>query len=140
MTDLKQKLRSAAALALTVLLLCGCSGKPLPAGMEEEALLQHGLEAVLLLAGGRYEEVLDLMREDVAAGTSAEDIQSLVIRQTDGAGTYKQIDSSMVTGQSSNGEKYGVAAFYCEYSKKNVLYRLAFDTNYELIGLEITKP
>lgn len=137
---MKQKLRSAAALALAVLLLCGCSGKPLPAGMEEETLLRHGLETVLLLAGGQYEEVLGLMREDVAASVSAEDIQSLVIRRTDGAGTYKQVESSMATGQSSDGEAYGVAALYCQYSKKNVLYRLAFDTNYQLIGLEITMP
>ena len=136
---MKQKLRSAAALALAILLLCGCQGKPLPSGMEEEELLRHGLEAVLLLAGGSYEEVHGLMREDVAAGATAEDIQNLVIQQTDGAGVYKQIESSMVTGQSSSGEEYGVAVFYCEYSKKNVLYRLAFDTNYELIGMEIKK-
>ena len=136
---MKQKLRSAAALALAILLLCGCQGKPLPSGMEEEELLRRGLETVLLLAGGSYEEVHGLLREDVAAGTSAEDIQNLVIQQTDGAGVYKQIESSMVTGQSSSGEEYGVAVFYCEYSKKNVLYRLAFDTNYELIGMEIKK-
>ena len=79
------------------------------------------------------------MREDVAAGTSVEDIQNLVIQQTDGAGVYKQINSSMVTGQSSSGENYGIAVFYCDYSKKNVLFRLAFDTNYELIGMEIKK-
>ena len=136
---MKQKLRSAAALALALLLLCSCQGKPLPDGMEEEELLRHGLETVLLLAGGSYEEVYGLMREDVAAGATAEDIQNLVIQQTDGAGVYKQIESSMVTGQSSSGEEYGVAVFYCEYSKKNVLYRLAFDTNYELIGMEIKK-
>ena len=136
---MKQKLRSAAALALAFLLLCGCQGKPLPSGMEEEELLRHGLETVLLLAGGSYEEVQGLLREDVAAGATAEDIQNLVIQQTDGAGVYKQIESSMVTGQSSSGEEYGVAVFYCEYSKKNVLYRLAFDTNYELIGMEIKK-
>ena len=50
------------------------------------------------------------------------------------------IDSGMATGQSSGGEEYGVAVLYCSYSKKNVLFRLAFDTNYELIGLEIRKP
>ena len=41
---MKQKLRSAAALALAILLLCGCQGKPLPDGMEEEELLRRGLE------------------------------------------------------------------------------------------------
>ena len=133
-------MRSAAVLALVViLLLSGCQGKPLPAGMEEEELLRHGREVVALLAGGDYEAVYGLMREDVAAGASVEDIQNLVIQQTDGAGTYKQIDSTMTTGQSSNGESYGVAVFYCDYSKKDVLFRLAFDANYELIGMEVKK-
>lgn len=137
---MKQKTRSAAALVFLVLLLCGCQGKPLPSGMDEETLLQNGREVVLLLAGGDYGAVLDRMREDVASGVTAEDIRDLVIQQTDGAGVYKEIDSSMATGQSSDGESYGVAVFYCKYAKKNVLFRLAFDTNYELIGMEVKKP
>lgn len=137
---MRQKIRSAAALVLLVLLLCACQGKPLPAGMEEETLLSHGREAVVLLTGGDYEAVRELMRADVAAGVTAEDIRNLVLKQADGAGVYKEIDSSMVTGQSSDGESYGVAVFYCKYAKKNVLFRLAFDSNYELIGLEVRKP
>lgn len=136
---MKQKMK-AVPLVLLILLLCGCQGKPLPAGMDEAALQQNGREVAFLLAGGDYEAVLDRMREDVAASTTAEDIQSLVIRQTDGAGVYKEIDSAMTTGQSSDGEEYGVAVVYCKYTKKNVLFRLAFDANYELIGLEVKKP
>ena len=63
--DLRQKTRSFAILVLTLLLLCGCRGNPLPVGMEEETLLKHGREAAVLLASGDYEEVLDRMREDV---------------------------------------------------------------------------
>lgn len=137
---MKQKTRSFAALALLVLLLCGCQGKPLPEGMDEETLLKNGREVTILLAGGDYGAVLERMREDVAADVTAEDIQALVLKQTDGAGVYKQIDSFMTTGQSSDGESYGVAVFYCNYSKKNVMFRLAFDVNYELIGMEVKKP
>lgn len=137
---MKQKTRSLAALALLVLLLCGCQGKPLPEGMDEETLLKNGREVAILLAGGDYGAVLERMREDVAADVTAEDIQALVLKQTDGAGVYKQIDSFMTTGQSSDGESYGVAVFYCNYSKKNVMFRLAFDVNYELIGMEVKKP
>ena len=136
---MRECVRRLTAAVLVLLLLSGCQGKPLPSGMEEEELLRHGREAVALLAGGSYEEVLGLMRDDVAGGTEVEDIRNLMIQQTDGAGTYKQIDSSMTTGQSSNGEAYGVAVFYCDYSKKDVLFRLAFDTNYELIGMEIKR-
>lgn len=137
---MRQKTQRLAAALLVLFLLTGCQGKPLPEGMDGETLLQNGREVVILLTGGDYEAVLGLMREDVAAGVTAEDIQSLVLRQTDGAGVYKEINSSMVTGQSSDGESYGVAVFYCKYEKKNVLFRLAFDVNYELIGMEVKKP
>ena len=133
-------MRSAAVLALLLLLLCGCQGKPLPAGMDEETLLRHGREAVILLTNEDYAAVRDLMREDVASSVTPEEIQSLVIQQTGNAGTYREIDSTMATGQSSDGESYGVAVFYCKYEKKNVLFRLAFDSNYELIGIEVVKP
>ena len=124
---------------LVMLLLAACQGKPLPGGMEETALLDAGQDALLMLAGGDYEGVLGLLGEDVAEALTAEDIRDLALRQLDGAGVYKQIESRMATGQSSDGEDYGVAVFYCEYSKKDVLVRLAFDPDYALIGLEIKK-
>ena len=92
-----------------------------------------------MLAGGDYGAVRDMMREDVAAGATEEDIQALVLKQTGDAGVYKEISDSMATGQSSNGESYGVAVFYCKYEKKNILFRLAFDPDYALIGFEIKK-
>lgn len=136
---MRRRAASLAALVMALLLLAGCQGSPLPGGMEEEALLEAGRDVVLLLVGGDYEAVHAALRPDVAETVAAEDIQSLVLQQTDGAGVYKQIESRMATGQSSDGEDYGVAVFYCEYSKKDVLVRLAFDPDYALIGLEIKK-
>ncbi len=124
---------------LLILTVSGCKGRPLPAGMDEAALLDKGQEVLLMLAGGEYEAVYGALREDVAAGTSVEDIQALALRQLDGAGTYKQIESRMATGQSSDGESYGVAVMYCQFSEDDVLVRLAFDPNLDLIGLEIKK-
>ena len=135
---MRKRVLSLAVLAL-VLLLCGCQGKPLPEGMEEETLLSQGREVVALLVRGDYGAVLDLMREDVAAGVKEEDIQTLVLNQTGSAGAYKEISDAMATGQSSDGESYGVAVFYCKYEKKKVLFRLAFDSDYALIGMEIKK-
>lgn len=134
---MRQKALSWAAAAMLALVLCGCQGKPLPGDMDEETLLSRGREVVAMLAAGDCGAVRDLMREDVAAGVTEEDIQTLVLEQTSGAGAYKEISGAMATGQSSDGESYGVAVFYCKYAKRNVLFRLAFDTNYELIGIEI---
>ena len=98
------------------------------------------MPVVLLLVGGDYEAVHAALRPDVAETVAAEDIQSLVLQQTDGAGVYKQIESSMVTGQSSDGENYGVGVYYCQYARKKILFRVAFDTGMQLIGLEVKKP
>lgn len=136
---LRQKAGKLILFLLILQILTGCQGKALPGGMKEETLLAHGREVTVLLAGGQYEEVLSRMREDVASTVTAEEIQSLVLTQTEGAGVYKQISSAMTTGQSSQGEDYGVAVIYCDYSKDHVLFRLAFDANYALIGMEVKR-
>ena len=136
---MRRKIAALAVPVLCLLLLAGCRGKDLPAGMEEQALLDAGREVVLLLVQGEYEAVHALLREDQQGLVSAEDIQSLVLRQLDGAGVYREIESSMTTGQSSDGEDYGVAVFYCAYSKDNALFRVAFDQNMFLIGISVQK-
>ena len=102
-----------------LLLLTSCKGNPLPNGMEEETLLQAGQEVVLLVVDG--------------------DIEALVQRQLEGAGEYREITDRMATGQSSQGESYGVAVFYCSYTGDKVLFRVAFDPQMSLIGLEVKR-
>ena len=135
---MRKRMALFAALMVSVcLLLSACEGNPLPSGMDESALLEAGKDVMLLMVGGDYEAVYGMLRADVAASTTPEDIGELVLRQTGNAGTYKQIDSSMATGQSSGGEDFGVAVLYCDFSKKDVLFRLAFDRDMALIGMEI---
>lgn len=86
MIAMRRRAASLAALVMALLLLAGCQGSPLPGGMEEEALLEAGRDVVLLLVGGDYEAVHAALRPDVAETVAAEDIQSLVLQQTDGAG------------------------------------------------------
>lgn len=138
------RMKRIALLALAALLLaglCACrvEGNPLPEGMEEEALLAKGREMVRALAGNDWEAAWGLLREDVREETSPEAIGELVQRQLDGAGAYKQIDSFLTTGQSSGGEDYGVCVFYCKYSKKKALIRVAVDPEMEIIGFEVKK-
>lgn len=128
-----------AALAVGAALLSACRGSPLPEGMEEAALLDAGREVMAWLVAGEYQTVHDALRPDVAETVSAEDLRALTLRQLDGAGVYKQVDSAMATGQSSDGEAYGVAVLYCDFTKRDVLFRLAFDPGMRLIGLEIQR-
>jgi len=124
------------------LLLCvltGCAGKTLPEGMTEEKLLAAGREVLLLAVEGEYESVHALLREDVREGVTADQIRELLLSQTEDAGDYKQIEDSMTTAQTAQGETFGVAVLYCEYSEDDVLFRISFDREMQFIGLAVQK-
>ena len=136
---MRQKLTALTALLLCLAALAGCRGRALPAGMDEDALLDAGIEVLQWVVKGDYQAVHRALRPDVAETVSPEALRELAERQLDGAGEYREVESRMTTGQSSDGEEYGVAVLYCSFSKDEVLFRLAFDPNYALIGLEIRK-
>ncbi len=131
--------KSLPVIAVFLLLLAGCQGNPLPSGMEEETLLEAGQEVVLQVVDGDYEAIYAAFRPDVAQTMTSGDIEELVLRQLDGAGEYREITDRMATGQSSQGERYGVAVFYCSYTRDKVLFRVAFDPQMSLIGLEVKR-
>jgi hypothetical protein len=134
-----KKLGAALLAVLLTFSLTGCSGGDLPSGMEEDELLHVGRQVTVQLMSGEYEEVYDLLRDDQRELTTAEDIQALVLDQTDGAGVYKEIEKTMTTSYSSGGEDFGVAVLYCKFSQKDVLVRLAFDTDYALVGISVKR-
>ena len=127
---------------LLSLLLTACapstySPKALPEGMEEDAVLDAGHQIVELLVSGRYEETAALFREDIEV--SADALQSLTEDVTDDLGFYQGRQDSMATGRTIDGAEYGEAVILCAYKEDNVLFRVCFDTDMVLVGLEITK-
>ena len=125
-----------------LLLLAGCkvSGNPLPEGMEEETVLEQGREVVAMLNGGEWQEVYSLLRADAQETSGPESIQSYMEERLDKAGAYKEEDEAMATGQKikDTGEEYGTAVFYCKHEKKNLMYRVAYSTDMELMGIQVT--
>lgn len=125
---------------LAALLLTGCkvSGHPLPEGMEEEMVLEQGREIVALLSKGDCQGVFDRLRPDSQAGASLEDFQAAMDKNLEKAGGYEKESEAMATGQTikATGEEYATAVFYCKHEKKNVMYRVAFSTDMELMGVE----
>lgn len=125
-----------------LLLLAGCkvSGNPLPEGMEEETVLEQGREVVAMLNGGEWQEVYSLLRADAQETSSPEAIQSYMEERLDKAGAYKLETEAMATGQKikDTGEEYGTAVFYCKHEKKNLMYRMAYSTDMELMGIQVT--
>ena len=128
--------------ALALLLLCtACivKGKDLPKGMEEEAVLSAGLGVMDQLVSGEYDKVYEALRSDVREATSAAALQALMNTATDGLGGPKEVTDTMVTGVTDTDEPHAIAVIRRKYEKKSVYFRIAFDPDMELIGLDIKK-
>ena len=127
-----------ASLAILLLLvLSGCKGNKLPDGMDEDKVSRAGLSVMSQLTKGEYEEVYDALREDVRAQTSADDIESMMEHATEGRGHFKKVKDSMVTGVTNTEEVHGIAVIRAKYDKKSVIFRIAFDPEMNLIGLDV---
>ena len=129
--------------ALTALLLlsgCKVSGNPLPQEMEEETLLEQGRAVAAQLNGGEWQAVYDQLREDARETSSPEAIQDYMEGFLEKAGAYVSELDIMTTGQKlpDTGEEYGTAVFYWRHEKKNLMYRIAYSTGMELMGIQIT--
>ncbi len=124
---------------LGLLLLTGCSPAPLPEGMDDETVEEAGWEVVQLLIDGDYAAVLDQFREDVGENLTEEQISAMMDKAQEDAGDFISRLDRMATGQSSDGEDYGVAVILCEYQKEKVLFRVAFDQDMALIGIEASQ-
>lgn len=118
-------------------LLSGCKGKPLPEGMDEDALFTAGKDVVLLLVGGEFETVHGMLREDLSEQISVDDIRAEVSTQLSDAGVYKQIEDHMATGEVVGGVRYGISVLYCEFSEEDVLIRVSFDKDWNLVGFSL---
>lgn len=138
---MKKRLLLPAAVLACLLLLSGCkvSGNPLPQGMEEDTVLSQGREVVALLNSEGWQEVYDLLRDDARETSSPEAIRDYMQERLDRAGAYKSEDEAMATGQTlkSTGEEYGTAVLYCKHEKKSMMYRVAYSTDMELMGIEV---
>ena len=140
---MKKRILTLCAALCAALLLCSCDvkGNPLPEGMDEASVLAAGEEIVTQLNDAQWQAVYDQLREDVKTSTTPEDIQAHIESVLDKIGPYKSLKDTMTTGQTvkETGEKYGTAVFYCQHEKDQAMYRIAFSTDMELIGLQITE-
>ena len=134
---MRKKVWLFALAAVLLVILAGCRGNELPDGMDEDKVSSAGLAVMSQLTKGEYEEVYDALREDVRAQTSADDIESMMEHATEGRGHFKKVKDSMVTGVTNTEEVHGIAVIRAKYDKKSVIFRIAFDPEMNLIGLDV---
>lgn len=127
----------AVSMTVFLFLLSGCNGKPLPEGMDEDTLFTAGKDVVLLLVGGEFETVHEMLREDLRGQISVDNIRAEVSAQLSDAGVYKQIEDHMATGEVIDGVRYGISVLYCEFSEEDVLIRVSFDKDWNLVGFSL---
>lgn len=142
---MKKRLLALCMAACTAFLLCSCGpveGNPLPDGMDETTVLEAGEQIVTELNAGDWQAVYDQLRDDAKTATGSPDAirdhMNAVLKKV---GAFKSIEEAMATGQKlkDTGEEYATAVFYCEHEKNQAMYRIAFSTELELIGLQVTK-
>ena len=80
---------------------------------------------------------LAAVREDVREQTSADAIEEMMDTATEGRGSFKKVKDSMVTGVTDADEPHAIAVIGAKYDKKSVVFRIAFDTEMNLIGLDV---
>ena len=131
---MRKKVWLFALAAVLLVILAGCRGNELPDGMDEDKVSSAGLAVMSQLTKGEYEEVYDALREDVREQTSADDIKKMMDAATEGRGSFKKVKDSMVTDAD---EPHAIAVIGAKYDKKSVVFRIAFDTEMNLIGLDV---
>lgn len=72
-----------------------------------------------------------------ARATSADAIEEMMDTATEGRGSFKKVKDSMVTGVTDADEPHAIAVIGAKYDKKSVVFRIAFDTEMNLIGLDV---
>ena len=129
------------------MLLTGCNtAKPLPEGMDEQAVIAAGQEVFDLLMDEKYEEIVALIREDIRNVEGKEITPEIIVQLVDEhlnaeeVGEFKEVSSTAAEGVTEDGvEPHGVAIFHCKFEEEKVGFGFAFDMDLNLIGLSIAR-
>jgi len=126
------------ALALFAL-LSGCSARPLPDGISQEAAGQAGQAIVDLLLAGNYQGVVDSFDPEMRQSLSltAGLVETSISPVLDAGAYISTYQIMAVGGQSKNYDgDFVTVGIYCEHEEVDVIYEMSFDTDLELIGLD----
>lgn len=124
-------------LFFSVLILVGCTVNTIPKGFDEESLTQQAKTLVSYLNADQSEEVIKMMRDDVAQMIRAEDLKKVVDDKVSTVGnfeTYQNIVISDVKDPQTS-EVYALVIVQAKHTSGLATYTLSFDTELRCVGL-----
>lgn len=130
----------ARSLFLSLLIFLGaCSSNVIPNGFDEEQLTNQAKRVIEYLQNAQYEEVLDLMREDVREMLPIETLQEVAETKYSAVGTFEKYTQVAITDTKDpkSSEVYAVVIIVVEYSEGKGTYTLTFDKDLSCVGLYI---
>ena len=142
---LKKWLVAACLGLLMAMLLSGCgSTVPIPEDMDEQALLDAAQNAFDLLMEDEFEQICDLIREDITAQVQI--TPEKIREQLDVDEEYGQMKkvkeiwtSGVPADETAQIEEHVVVWYECEYPRKRLVYGFSFDLNLNLIGMSVNR-
>lgn len=123
-------------LAMSMLMLIGCSGNKLSEDFDEDKVKAAAQEAIDHLVAGEYEECVALMSDELQAAVSAEVLTANMEAIAGQKGAFQEYKSSSVVGQTDkDGTEYAVVVIVAAFEKGNMTFTVSFDKEMNMIGL-----
>jgi len=123
-------------LALSLSLI-GCAGTPLPEGFDAEEVGTAAEEIVGLATAGDFDSIVAMLREDVKASITVDQLKEGWAPSYEKAGAFVSITKTALSGATdkTTGDEYAVAQVLVKHEGANLVYTLSFDKDMALIGL-----
>lgn len=128
------------SLLLSLLIFLGaCSSNTIPDGFDEEQLTNQAKQIIEHLQNAQYEEVLNLMREDVREMLPNETLQEVTETKFSAVGTFEKYTQVAITDTKDpkSSDVYAVVIIVVEYTEGKGTYTLTFDKDLSCVGLYI---
>jgi len=121
---------------ISSLLIFSCGTPNLPKGFDSEEVENRTREIIKVINTKDYDDIHALIKEDLQALTTPEQLKEGWAPMLDNAGEFIEINELILSGE--RGEKdifFAMAIVKCEYENDNHIYTFYFDDNMELVGL-----
>lgn len=129
----------AVCMAAAAVTAAGCGSTKLADSFDEEQVKKAAQEAAASMDEGDYEGVVGMMREDLQAQITPDQLQAVMDQNFADRGEFKEFKSTAVIGQKvkDTNEDLAVVVLVAEYENQKATYTITFNTDMEMTGFYI---